>query len=75
MSQREGPATFVETRQSCLGCKWHDWRMFKSGLDPVYEGYCKHPDPMISVPHEFFGGRYIGRTDRTPSWCPVQPRG
>lgn len=52
------------SHQRCGFCTYHDQRMIHSGLDPLYEHTCMHP--------EYQGGRFIGRRyDHTPTWCPV----
>lgn len=73
-NQQEGPHTrnvLGHTEQTCFGCKWHESRMRKSGRDPVYEHFCKHPAQAHMRVH-LDPGAYIGTTDDTPlSWCPV----
>lgn len=72
--EHEGPTTI--TTQSCFGCKWHGSTMLRSGLDPIYEHYCTHPTWKNDGRNVVWSvqapkGRRIGRTDQTPTWCPV----
>lgn len=74
---RDGPTVVVQEYRSCLGCRWLDHRMVMSGMHPIYENSCTHPD--ADVPCTFLSeflrrGRFIGRSDVTPEWCPVLPR-
>jgi hypothetical protein len=60
--------------KSCDGCKFHKREMLKSGRDPVYSHYCKNEEALCGL-KTTFGGRYIGDSDKVPSWCPVLPAG
>jgi uncharacterized protein YodC (DUF2158 family) len=81
MTRREGPTLIESSYQSCCGCKWWDHYMVRSGLDPIYENQCLHPDvkPEFAANLQVLGmagwsqGRFIGRSDYTPDWCPVIP--
>lgn len=72
-----GPTTIQLTDKVCGLCQYHKHDMIKSGLDPIYEHYCEHPDILreesrytqIRVNHPS-SGRLVGTKDRTPHWCP-----
>lgn len=63
----KGP-TIMEYK-SCMSCVFHTVKMHRSGLNPIYDHYCKHTE----APHAVFarGEAWIGETDRTPNWCPI----
>jgi hypothetical protein len=70
-----GPTKVTRAWESCLGCTMHVQRMLKSGRDPEFEHFCKHP--LVSTVNaaivEVTGfGNYIGESDDTPAWCPVK---
>lgn len=73
MQQQEGWTQVV--RKSCVFCRWHTSELIKSGRDPIREHCCTHPSwhtqnsqHALSNDEE---GRFIGRSDNTPYWCPV----
>lgn len=70
---REGPTIVTVSHESCLGCKWHEMIMWKSGRNPVYHHYCNHPDSKWE--HKSFvdpRSSWIGESNHTPAWCPVK---
>lgn len=73
--KQEGPRGWqVYGYVSCMGCCYHDQRMIKSGLHPIYWHYCLHPsNPARMMEGSSIGGkgRLIGEYHITPSWCPV----
>lgn len=72
MNEHEGPTTWTHSRQSCMGCKWHEQAMMKSGLHPIYNHYCEHPlSTGVSEKERGTKGKWIGQSDATPTWCPV----
>ena len=74
---REGPLKIkipMTFKFDCLGCKYHDMRMVRSGLDPVYRHDCTHPEAPKSPMKLSFTGN-IGKTTDTPDWCPFLNRG
>lgn len=81
MSDREGPTTYRPgIVRTCLGCKWLDHSMLRSGRDPIYENRCVHPShpgppaTWVASGLPSYRGREIGRgvEPSTPDWCPVQ---
>lgn len=70
---KDGPTELAVTYQSCGNCSHHNSVMRRSGLNPDYDHFCRHPEVMGSIkvlwPDSQFGER-IGLTDRTPAWCP-----
>lgn len=75
--KQEGPRGWqVYGYVSCMGCCYHDQRMIKSGLHPIYWHYCLHPsNPPYSFMMQAYltgsKGRFIGSEHITPSWCQV----
>ncbi len=72
----EGPQVIASQHQTCGFCKYHDQRMQISGMNPVYDHYCKHPDSprsRLAFWHDS-GSVWIGTSDHTPTWCPYLPR-
>lgn len=72
-NEQVGPRAFqAYGYQSCMGCRYHDQRMIKSGLHPLYWHYCLHPsNPKMLMEGNMFGekGRLIGSNHVTPMWC------
>lgn len=50
----------------CGLCVHHKAKMIKSGRDPLWEHFCTKFAPTSSLDL----GRYIGKDDLTPDWCP-----
>ena len=72
----EGPSlqTINEKYYTCIGCKYLERVMMKSGKRPVYSHHCKHVEKQDRGFNDLllraYGGN-IGISDRTPSWCPI----
>jgi len=64
------PETKVRT---CCGCKYHDHAMIKSGMHPIYEDKCKHPD-IYNIKTFTYAGQLsdirVSGYIETPKWCP-----
>lgn len=56
----------------CFDCDYHSHHLVVSGPNPEREHYCTHESlmEMKFILHSS-KGRYIGRDDKTPEWCPV----
>jgi len=64
------PSKYTSVLEVCFPCKYFQQRLFKSGLDPIYDATCNHPTVI-----EIYGnrGRLIGRNDPPrPGWCPIR---
>ena len=74
---REGPSVVQITHQSCFDCVHHGRFLIRTGRDPEYENTCNHPENGDTITRYLMGyrGRVIGRSDETPSWCPVMAKG
>lgn len=73
---REGPVERQVIACFCTGCKRHTQELIKSGRHPTYYHYCQHPQAWTALDGLIIddsprGGRFIGETKRTPTWCPV----
>lgn len=76
---RDGPIAFTKTEYSCGLCRYHKSHMQRSGRDPVYHHYCTHPDAepktclvgIAALNSLEPDGRFIGRSELTPDWCPI----
>lgn len=60
----------IEPYLICSSCKNYNYRMTKSGMNPVYEESCNHETMGL-------GGRLIGKSTltKTPDWCPYLKKG
>lgn len=67
---KEGSVVVTATHRSCMGCKYLDTTMVRSGKHPLHHHRCRHP----KWEEELYGNRIIGESDRTPSWCPLIPK-
>jgi hypothetical protein len=59
------------TIKSCLGCKYYEHRLYKSGRHPEYHDTCKNPETELLI----MGKRFINDYQEhgiveTPDWCP-----
>jgi hypothetical protein len=67
----EGPQLVASQHRTCCFCRYHDQRMQISGMNPVYDHYCKHPEsPKNRYAFRHDGSAWIGTSDMTPLWCP-----
>lgn len=74
----DGPTMLEpEARLVCGLCCYHDQRMIRSGMNPQYDHFCKHPDVLRQEPETMHRthARHIGTHDRTPDWCPFRSVG
>ena len=74
---REGPAFVpertvkIEAYTTCAGCKYHSYRLRRSGRDPIYAHDCNHP--LAEIKGGFLSGNLEPDIDDrliTPDWCP-----
>jgi hypothetical protein len=77
MKEQEGPRiglTRPTYYKTCVGCKYHQSTLFKSGRDPIYNHKCTHPTvsgrkyPYNSDLHEDENGNV-----EPGDWCPFEP--
>lgn len=66
MQNKEGFITLTDTYRFCLGCKYLDETIIRSGRDPLRRYRCNHPQWKESP--------LIGIECRTPRWCPFIPK-
>lgn len=75
MEEQVGPTIrrINRTEKRCGMCKYHENYMRHSGMNPVYDHYCSHPEATAETLFVFQHdeGRHIGIEDETPDWCPV----
>lgn len=77
MELNEGPQQVVIPEQrywSCMTCKYYEYRMLKSGMNPEYESVCKKLDmygkevDTNSTGYPFF--LFVLTDEKTPQQCP-----
>jgi len=67
-----GPREIIIPEQrykSCSGCKYYEYKLLKSGMDPVYHSVCNHPE----IAEKNIGAKRISdykNPVETPEWCP-----
>jgi hypothetical protein len=70
--KHEGPDLIVSREERCGFCCHHEQVMVRSGLKPIYDHYCQHPQCVTGLTLSWEPkGRKIGGHDVTPIWCPV----
>ena len=73
---REGPALLELPVLRCSGCRHLERIMWRSGQNPIYQHYCKHPnatagDAFLLPKIKGADGELIGDSDVSPNWCPL----
>lgn len=69
-----GPTRISFDYDSCGLCDHLYRRMIHSGRDPLNYYYCQHTDICADFEKREFG-RFIGKSDETPPWCPLAQAG
>ena len=71
----EVPAQAAYSYKSCMGCKYKNHQLVRSGFDPIYRNDCEHPN--LSKDNKIYNlFSYSGNLDdillngKTPEWCP-----
>jgi hypothetical protein len=71
----EVPAQAAYNYKSCMGCKYKNHQLVRSGFNPIYKNNCEHPDLPENIKSKSYN-YYDGNLDnillngKTPDWCP-----
>ena len=69
---KEGPELVTipaTTFYSCSGCRFYNYDLIKSGMNPIYRRSCGHETAPISS-GVMFGEGNLPFDNKTPEWCP-----
>jgi hypothetical protein len=72
MNKQIGPVKVVIEIKICRECFYFEEKLVRTGINPVYESYCKHPKLKECVGFMREGRRIGTNTDLTPWWCPEE---